>query len=92
MNTAIAQSLSDPSTINRKAAEEDLETQILFRKSIFEEIEKEIRYFSENESTDMSIRDFLYETIPMIKDLTGIVEYMDKSVVEKASQVIYQLT
>ena len=92
MNTAIAQSLSDPSTINRKAAEEDLETQILFRKSIFEEIEKEIRYFSENESTDMSIRDFLYETIPMIKDLTGIVEYMDKSVVERASQVIYQLT
>ena len=40
----------------------------------------------------MSIRDFLFETIPMIKDLTGIVEYMDKSVVEKASQVIYQLT
>ena len=37
----------------------------------------------------MSIRDFLIETIPMIKDLTGIVEYMDKSVVEKASQVIY---
>ena len=92
MNTAIAQSLSDPSTINRKAALEDIETQILFRKSIFEEIEKEIRYFAENESTDMSIRDFLFETIPMIKDLTGIVEYMDKSVVEKASQVIYQLT
>ena len=41
MNTAIAHSLSDPSTINRKAAEEDIETQILFRKSIFEEIEKE---------------------------------------------------
>ena len=40
----------------------------------------------------MSIRDFLFETIPMIKDLTSIVEYMDKSVVEKASQVIYQLT
>ena len=37
----------------------------------------------------MSIRDFLLETIPMIKDLTSIVEYMDKSVVEKASQVIY---
>ena len=40
----------------------------------------------------MSVRDFLLETIPMIKDLTGIVEYMDKDVVEKASQVIYQLT
>lgn len=62
-----------------------METQIAFRRGIFEEIEKEIRYFAENESTDMSIRDFLFETIPMIKDLTSIVEYMDKGVVEKAS-------
>ena len=69
-----------------------METQIAFRRGIFEEIEKEIRYFAENESTDMSIRDFLFETIPMIKDLTSIVEYMDKGVVEKASQVIFQLT
>ena len=79
MNSAIAQSLMDPLMIDSDAREEEIETQIAFRQSLFEEIEKEINYFknNENNSPDMSTRDFLYETVPMIKDLTLIPDYMD---------------
>ena len=79
MNSAIAQSLMDPLTLDSEAREDEIEAQIAFRKSLFEEIEKEINYFKNDEGSnpDMSTRDFLYETVPMIKDLTLIPAYMD---------------
>ena len=94
MNSAIAQSLMDPRTIDSAAREDEIQRQIRFRQQLLEEIEKEINYFaeSENGSHDMSTRDFLYETVPMVKDLTLIPVYMDQRVVDKASQVVYQLT
>ena len=36
----------------------------------------------------MTMRDFLYETVPMVRDITLIHEYMDLPVVDKARQVI----
>ena len=79
MNSAIAQSLADPRTIDSEAREEEIESQIEFRQGLFEEIEKEIFYFKNNEerNPDMTTRDFLFETVPMIKDLTLIPDYMD---------------
>ena len=81
MNSAIAQSLTDPLTIDSATREEEIRSQIEFRQSLLEEIEKEINDFRENQianrNPDMSTRDFLYETVPMVKDLTLIPEYMD---------------
>ena len=81
MNSAIAQSLTDPLTIDSATREEEIRSQIEFRQSLLEEIEKEINHFRENQienrNPDMSTRDFLYETVTMVKDLTLIPEYMD---------------
>jgi hypothetical protein len=79
MNSAIAQSLMDPLTIDSATREDEIQAQIRFRQQLLEEIEKEISYFKSNENSnpDMSTRDFLYETVPMVKDLTLIPAYMD---------------
>lgn len=52
MNSAIAQSLMDPLTIDSATREDEIQAQIRFRQQLLEEIEKEINYFKSNENSN----------------------------------------
>ena len=87
MNTAVSQSLSDPSLIDESELQERLDEHIEFRNSLLEVIEQEIIDYQnkEEEYLYLSSRDYLVETAEMVMDLTSFPEYMDQDVADKAS-------
>ena len=84
-------SLSEPSNDDKKEDTQvfDNTEQVLYRLTILREIQKDLDLLkSENVKTDMSEPQFLYETMPIVRDMVSVVEFFNEEVAEEAMKTV----